>query len=55
MNQITDAIKHIIIINVIVFIAPQLLKSDFTNILALHFPKNEHFGFWQYVTHMFMH
>lgn len=55
MNQITDAIKHIIIINVIVFIAPQLLQSDFTNILALHFPKNEHFGFWQYVTHMFMH
>ncbi|NCT09193.1 MAG: rhomboid family intramembrane serine protease [Flavobacteriia bacterium] len=55
MNQITDAIKHIIIINVIVFIAPQLLQTDFTNILALHFPKNEHFGFWQYVTHMFMH
>ncbi|MBG7613343.1 rhomboid family intramembrane serine protease [Polaribacter sp. BAL334] len=55
MNNITDAIKHLIIINVIVFIAPQLLQSDFTNILALHFPKNEHFGFWQYVTHMFMH
>jgi membrane associated rhomboid family serine protease len=55
MNNITDAIKHLIIINVIVFVAPQLLQSDFTNILALHFPKNEHFGFWQYVTHMFMH
>jgi membrane associated rhomboid family serine protease len=23
--------------------------------LALHFPENEHFGFWQYITHMFMH
>jgi membrane associated rhomboid family serine protease len=23
--------------------------------LALHFPKNEHFGIWQYITHMFMH
>jgi membrane associated rhomboid family serine protease len=54
-NKLTDAIKHLIIINVIVFIAPQLLKLDFTNILALHFPKNEHFGIWQYVTHMFMH
>jgi membrane associated rhomboid family serine protease len=21
----------------------------------LHFPENEHFGFWQYITHMFMH
>ena len=55
MNRLTDAIKHLIIINVIVFVAPQLLKLDFTNILALHFPKNEHFGLWQYVTHMFMH
>ncbi|WP_439131233.1 rhomboid family intramembrane serine protease [Polaribacter sp.] len=55
MNRLTDAIKHLIIINVIFFIAPQLLQLDFTNILALHFPKNEHFGFWQYVTHIFMH
>ena len=54
-NKLTDAIKHLIIINVILFVAPQLLKLDFTNILALHFPKNEHFGIWQYVTHMFMH
>ncbi len=55
MNKLTDAIKHLIIINVIFFIAPQLLQLDVTNIFALHFPKNEHFGFWQYVTHMFMH
>ncbi len=37
------------------FFGPLLLKMDLTNILALHFPKNEHFGFWQYATHMFMH
>ena len=55
MNNFTDAIKHLIIINVIVFIAPQLMQTDYTNILALHFPKNEHFGFWQYATHLFMH
>ena len=55
MNKLTDAIKHLIIINVILFVAPQLLKIDLTNTLALHFPKNEHFGIWQYVTHMFMH
>ena len=55
MNKLTDAIKHLIIINIILFIAPQLLKLDLTNILALHFPKNDHFGFWQYVTHIFMH
>ena len=54
-TKFTDAIKHLIIINVIVFVAPQLLKLDFTNVLALHFPENEHFGIWQYITHMFMH
>lgn len=55
MTRVTEAIKHLIIINVIVFIAPQLLQLDVINILGLHFPRNEHFGFWQYVTHMFMH
>ncbi|APZ46968.1 rhomboid family intramembrane serine protease [Polaribacter reichenbachii] len=55
MNRITDAIKHLIIINAILFIAPQILQLDLTNFLALHFPRNEHFGFWQYVTHIFMH
>ena len=55
MNRLTDAIKHLIIINVILFVVPQLLQLDLTNILALHYPENEHFGFWQYVTHMFMH
>ena len=55
MNKLTDGIKHLIIINVILFVSPQLLQLDFTNMLALHFPENEHFGFWQYITHMFMH
>ncbi|AUC84498.1 rhomboid family intramembrane serine protease [Polaribacter sp. ALD11] len=55
MGKLTDGIKHLIIINVILFVAPQLLQLDVTNILALHFPKNEHFGIWQYITHMFMH
>tara|TARA_R110001632_G_scaffold80454_2_gene179893 strand:- start:9304 stop:10044 length:741 start_codon:yes stop_codon:yes gene_type:complete len=53
--KLTEGIKHLIIINVILFIAPQLINLDLTNILALHFPKNENFGVWQYVTHMFMH
>ena len=51
MNGIkfTEGIKHLIIVNVILFIGPQLINIDLTNILALHFPKNENFGFWQYV------
>ena len=55
-NKLTGAIKHLIIINVIVFLVPQLLQQlDLTRMLALYFPENENFGFWQYVTHMFMH
>lgn len=53
--KLTEGIKHLIILNIIVFIAPQLINLDLTNILALHFPKNENFGFWQYITHIFMH
>lgn len=55
MPRLTGAIKHLILINVILFVAPQLLQMDLTNLLALHFPQNENFGFWQYVSHMFMH
>ncbi len=57
MNQkITEAVKHLIIINVILYIAPKLLTSiDLQSLFALHFPKNPEFGYWQYLTHMFMH
>ena len=55
MGRLTDAIKHLIIINAIMFFAPSLLNMDLTNFLALHLPENNHFGIWQYVTHIFMH
>jgi membrane associated rhomboid family serine protease len=55
MNRLTTAIKHLIIINVILFFAPKLMGMDLTRLLALYFPKNEYFGFWQYISHMFMH
>lgn len=55
MMRLTDAIKHLIIINVILFVAPQLVQIDVGNVLGLYFPENERFGFWQYLSHMFMH
>ncbi len=56
MEKITESIKHLIIINVILFIAPQLFKGiDVQHVLSLHFPENDSFGYWQYLTHMFMH
>lgn len=55
MNRMTDAVKHLIIINVVVFIATFILKMGFSDSLALYFPENENFGFWQYFTTMFVH
>jgi membrane associated rhomboid family serine protease len=56
MRRITEAVKHLIIINIIFFIAPKLVQGvDLQNMFALHFPENPAFGIWQYVTHMFMH
>jgi membrane associated rhomboid family serine protease len=56
MRRITEAVKHLIILNVILFIAPKLLGGfDLQNLFALHFPQNPEFGFWQFITHMFMH
>jgi membrane associated rhomboid family serine protease len=55
MNRITDAVKHLIIINIIFFAITFLLKLSFSDSLALYFPENEKFGVWQYVSHMFIH
>ncbi|MFD1316291.1 rhomboid family intramembrane serine protease [Namhaeicola litoreus] len=55
MGRITDAVKHLIIINVIFFAAGPLLGTNLSEWLALYFPKNENFGIWQFVSHMFMH
>lgn len=55
MNRMTDAVKHLIIINVVVFVATFVLKMGFSDSLALYFPENENFGFWQFLTHMFVH
>ena len=52
----TEAVKHLIIINVLFFIAPQLMPDlGLQNMFALYFPENPNFGFWQFLTHMFMH
>ena len=58
MLRITDTVKHLIIINFILWLGTLLLKSqgiDLNEILALYYPENENFKFWQVVTHMFMH
>lgn len=55
MGRIPDAVKHLIILNVIFFAATSIVGAGFGNALALFFPENPNFGFWQFLTHMFMH
>jgi len=58
MARLTETVKHLIIINVLFFVATFILKSrgvDLDQYLALFFIKNPHFQPWQFITTMFMH
>ncbi|MFC4723547.1 rhomboid family intramembrane serine protease [Geojedonia litorea] len=57
MMRISDTVKHLIIINVIVFIGAQTIGDGqlFYKWFALYFPQNNLFEPWQVITHMFMH
>ena len=55
MGRLTDAIKHLLIINVLLFVATMLYGDQMYEWFSLWFPKNENFGIWQMVSHMFMH
>jgi membrane associated rhomboid family serine protease len=55
MSRITEAVKHLLIINGLFFIATFLYEPQMMSWFALYFPKNENFRVWQIVTHMFMH
>jgi membrane associated rhomboid family serine protease len=56
-QQITDAVKHLLIINVIMFIGTLAIGNGdaFYQWFALYFPNNPLFQPWQTLTHMFMH
>jgi membrane associated rhomboid family serine protease len=55
MRQITDTVKHLIIINIIVFIGCQFIGERAFSLLSIWFPENNNFKIWQVFTHMFMH
>jgi membrane associated rhomboid family serine protease len=42
-------------INALFFFSASSTGGQLLDNLALYFPKNEHFGIWQFATHMFMH
>ncbi|MFI0430885.1 rhomboid family intramembrane serine protease [Mariniflexile sp. HMF6888] len=57
MMRISETVKHLIIINVIMFVGTLTIGGGvlFYDWFAMHFPKNESFQYWQIITHMFMH
>ena len=55
MGRISEIVKHLIIINVIFFIASTVLGDFMYDLFAMHYPKNPDFILWQPLTHMFMH
>lgn len=55
MGRLTDAVKHLLIINVLLFIATQLYQDQMLTWFSLWYPENPNFEWWQIITHMFMH
>lgn len=55
MRNVTETVKHLLIINGIFFIATLSLGDLVFDLFALHYPSNPKFQFWQPLTHMFMH
>lgn len=56
IRGITDTVKHLIIINVIMFIGTMVIQNGiFNEWFALYFPESDLFKPWQIFTHMFMH
>ncbi len=55
MGRLTDGIKHLLIVNILFFVATSLYGDRLLELFALWYPDNANFMWWQIVTHMFMH
>lgn len=55
LSNMPTAIKHIIIINVLVMIMTSLNENFMYQHFALFYPTSPFFHWWQPITHMFMH
>lgn len=52
MLRITDVVKHLLFLNILMFLASMVFKGDN---LALHYPLSDKFEPYQIATHFFMH
>jgi len=55
MGRLTGAIKHLLIINILFFVATSLYGEQMYQLFSLWFPENENWQLYQIVSHMFMH
>ena len=55
MGRVSEVVKHLIIINIIFFIAKNVFGELMYDLFAMHYPKNSTFFLWQPLSHMFMH
>ena len=55
MRQISETVKHLLIINALFFLATLSLGSVVYDWFSLHYFKSPKFQLWQPLTHMFMH
>lgn len=55
MRNISDTVKHLLIINGIFFLATLTLGEQVYDWFGLHYIENPKFSVWQILTHMFMH
>ena len=55
MGRITETVKVLIIINVLFFVGKLTMSDLADRLFSLYYFENSNFGFWQPITHMFMH
>ncbi|TDI72050.1 MAG: rhomboid family intramembrane serine protease [Bacteroidetes bacterium] len=55
MGRITETVKVLIIINVLFFVGKLTMPDLADRLFSLYYFENPNFGFWQPITHMFMH
>lgn len=55
MPRITEVVKQLLIVNILLFVGTSFVMPEFKAGLAMYWPASSFFRPWQLVTHMFMH
>ena len=55
MPPLTGVVKHLLVINILMFFGSMIVLKEQGGILAMHWPGSSYFQPFQLVTHMFMH